>query len=125
MLPGVTGHLVSEAFLETYLRTIRQPETLRFIDQVFRDLSGWRRRVETLGPASSLHAMLQIGAAPLFAALGFDPPADVEPALRSIAATLRGGSCPTAVLVALWGDRLDPLWRTAVTQAIARSAPWC
>src|SRR5262249_46840365 len=40
-------------------------------------------------------------------------------------ATLRGGSVPTALLVAPWGDRLGPFWRTAVTQAIARSAPWC
>src|SRR6267378_478516 len=98
MLPGVTGHLVSEGFLEAYLQTIHEAETSRLIDQVFRELSAWRRRAETLGPASSLHAMLQIGAAPLFAALGFDPPTDVEPAARSIAATLRGGSRPTAVV---------------------------
>ncbi len=125
MLPGLTGHLVSEAFLEAYLQTIRTAETSRLIGRVSIELTAWRRQRETLGPASSLHAMLQIGAAPLVAALGFDPPADIELAERAAAATLRGGAGPIALLVAWWGDRLDPLWRTAVTQAIARSAPWC
>jgi hypothetical protein len=65
MLPGLTGHLVSEAFLEAYLQTIRTAETSRLIGRVSIELTAWRRQRETLGPASSLHAMLQIGAAPL------------------------------------------------------------
>jgi hypothetical protein len=125
MLPGLAGHLVSEAFLEAHLSTIRDADTARGVDRVYRDLLTWRRQSGALGPASSLHAMLQVGAAPLVAALGFDPPAEVEPSDRSLAATLRGGSRPTALLVASWGDRLDPLWRAAVTQAIVRAAPWC
>src|SRR5258706_3173198 len=125
MLPGLTGHLVSAAFLEAHLPTLRTVETDRRIDRASFELIAWRRRRQMLGPASSLPTMLQIGATPLFAALGFDPPADVEPDERSIAATLRGGSSPTALLVASWDDRLDPFLRTAVTQAIVRSAPWC
>ncbi|OFV91761.1 MAG: hypothetical protein A3G76_14305 [Acidobacteria bacterium RIFCSPLOWO2_12_FULL_65_11] len=125
MIPGLSGHLVSEAFLEAYLPTIGNAETNRLIDRVYRELVAWRRGSAALGPASSVHAMLQVGAAPLVAALGFDPPSDIRPADRSIAAVLRGGPRPTALLVASWGDRLDPLWRTAVTEALARSAPWC
>jgi hypothetical protein len=30
-----------------------------------------------------------------------------------------------AVIVTRWGERLDPLWRDAVTEGIKRSAAWC
>src|SRR5262249_6333331 len=42
-----------------------------------------------------------------------------------LAATLSRDRRPVALLVAPWGSRLDALWRTAVTEALRRNAPWC
>src|SRR6185295_18960087 len=78
-----------------------------------------------LGPASSTRAVLEAAAAPLVALLGFEPPSDLEPADRSIAATIRGGRWPVALIVVPWGEPFDPLWRQAVTHAGRRGAAWC
>src|SRR5438093_6285543 len=45
-------------------------------------------------------------------------------ARRSRLEAARPESHNVALLVAPWGERLDPLWRVAVTQAMRRSAPW-
>jgi hypothetical protein len=121
MLPGFKGHLLSAAFVEGQLSAIAVPvDTVR----LRRELLAWRARSAMLGPASTPRTILQT-AAPLCAALGFDAPAAIEPAPPAVAATLRAGSRAVALLVAAWGEPLDPLWRLAVGQAGRRSAPWC
>ena len=69
--------------------------------------------------------MLDVGAAPLAIALGFDPPAALAPLKDAVAATLGAGSNAVALLVTVWGSRLDPFWRAGVTEAARRSAGWC
>jgi hypothetical protein len=64
-------------------------------------------------------------ATPLFAALGFDGPAQIEVADACISATLRSRDCRVALVVIPWGEPRDPLWRAAVTQATRREASWC
>ncbi|MBZ5557313.1 MAG: N-6 DNA methylase [Acidobacteriia bacterium] len=122
MLPGVDGHLLSSTLVER--RVSLSVDTL-VAERVRRELVGWRERCRALGPASSLRALLQHGAAPLAAALGFDPPAAVEAAGPALAATLLAGGHAVALLVAPWGEPLDPLWRLAVTQALSRASNWC
>jgi len=122
MLHGFAGHLISETFLEGVLTGAPLSDgDLR----AYRDLIAWRKRSWGLGPASSLRTMLNAGAEPLAAALGFEPPADIAPADSTVAATLRDGSRLVALLVTSWGEPLDSLWREAVTEAIQRLAPWC
>ena len=121
MLAGLDGHLVSTAFLEWQLRVSSAPPAA---DQAAGDLRAWRMAC-SFGPASSVRTILEAGAAPVVAALGFDPPSDVEPVDSTLAATIRRENRPIALLVVPWGTRLDPLWRTAVTQAVRRAAPWC
>ena len=121
MLPGFKGHLLSVAFVEGQLSAIAVPA---HTERLRRELLAWRARSAMLGPASTPRTILQT-AAPLCAALGFDAPAAIEPAPPAVAATLRAGSRAVALLVAPWGEPLDPLWRLAVGQAACRSAPWC
>ena len=120
MLPGISGHLLSIAFLDRQLPAIVDPDT----DRLRRELVTWRRDCAMLGPASTPRTILQ-SSTPLFAALGFEPAGDVGAAGPAIAATLRSGTNTVALLVLPWGEARDPLWRLAVTQAAQRAAPWC
>ena len=60
MLPGFSGHLVSEFFLERHLSE-QSRETDRSVSRR-RELVEWRKRCQALGPASSLRALFEIGA---------------------------------------------------------------
>jgi hypothetical protein len=125
MVPGVDGLLLSGSIVD---RRVSSATDAFIADRVRRDLIAWRQRCSALGPASSLRALLEQGATPLTAALGFDPPTAIEtmdagdPALT---ATLLAGGRAVALLVAPWGGPLDPFWRLAVTQALRRAADWC
>jgi hypothetical protein len=131
MLPGFGGHLVSEFFIESRLAAgagagERDEFDAVRAEAVRRQLARWRRGSRSLGPASSVRALLESGAAPLVDALGFDPPAfinQIEPSLA--VASLRAGPHIVVLVVAPWGERLDRLWRPAVTHAIHRGASWC
>src|SRR5436190_1629455 len=88
LLPGFGGHLISEAFLEEALRTIDGDG--RHAAERFRgELIQWRRRCAILGPAASVRTILHVGATPLFVALGFDAPIQIEPADHRLAASDR------------------------------------
>src|SRR5260221_855263 len=122
MLPGVDGHLVSCTLVER--RVSSSIDTLT-PERARRQLIAWRERSRAFGPATSLRALLQQGAAPLTSALGFDSPTALEVADPVLAATLVAGGRPVAFLVAPWAEPLDPLWRLAVTQALHRASDWC
>jgi Eco57I restriction-modification methylase len=122
VLPGVDGHLVSNTLVE---RRVSLSIDALESERVRRHLIAWRERSRAFGPATSLRTLLQQGAAPLASALGFDSPTAVEIADPALAATLPAGGGTVALLVAPWGEPLDPLWRLAVTQALHRAADWC
>ena len=121
MLPGIDGHLLSHAFIEQDVLTTAEPPD---VDIAHRALTLWRRRCAMLGPSTTPRTLLQ-SAAPLFAALGFEPARHIEAVDPGIAATLRSGERPVALIVTPWGEPRDPLWRLAVTQAARRDASWC
>jgi len=122
MLPGIDGHLLSSVSIERWLPAAvgESPQTAR----ARRALAAWRAACATLGPASTPRTMLQ-SAAPLFAALGFEPAERLETADPAIAATLRSRDGSVALLVSPWAEARDPLWRLAVTRAAQQSASWC
>ena len=122
MLAGFAGHLISETFLEMQVAHPFAPDAA--VDHRRRQLLAWAHRATPLGPSSSLRAMLQVGAAPLARALGFEPPEAVESHETMLTATVRGPSGHAALLVTAWGHRLDPMWRTAVNEAGRRAAIW-
>src|SRR5262245_63230920 len=124
MATGLNGYLVSTAFLESQLRA---NDDLASVDRATRALRAWRLR-HAFGPASSVRTIFDAGAASLAELLGFEAPATITQIDSALAATLlRKGSVRSAValIVAPWGTRLDSLWRTAVTEAIRRTADWC
>jgi hypothetical protein len=126
MLPGFNGHLVSEFFLESRLAGVGDALAFGEAERARPVFIDWRRRCGRFGPASSVQAMLEAAAVPLFEALGFDAPADAEYAdPRMASAMLRSGRHPVGLIVAPWAERLDPFWRTAVAHAVTRSASWC
>jgi hypothetical protein len=121
MLPGIDGHLLSSVYIERWLPAVGEsPQAAR----ARRALVIWRAACATLGPASTPRTMLQ-SAAPLFAALGFEPAERLEPAEPAIAATLRSRDGSVALLVSPWAEARDPLWRLAVTRAAQQSVSWC
>jgi hypothetical protein len=136
MLEGLAGHLLSASFLEGRLAAAAPVDARvwhRFIDL--------RRHGVGLGPSSSLRALLEIGATPLVAILGLEPPRDVEPVDTVLVTSMTSGgasgmtSGPHArrnttsenvvLVVAPWGEPLDPTLRTGVRHAMYRSARWC
>ena len=131
MQPGIEGQLLSSSFLEQQLPILLARAAH---PDVGHTLTDWRARCASLGPSSTPRVLLQT-AAPLFAALGFEPAAQVEPAGPAVAATLRSMvrlkpdttnlAHPVALIVVPWGEARDPFWRIAVTEAGRREAAWC
>src|SRR5262245_12848479 len=106
MLPGMEGRLVTGFFLERCIETQQGNHPI-----ARRSFVEWRAQCAGLGPASSTRAILEVGAEPLIRHLGFNGltrPA-TQAGLVVTAATSRFGSL--ALVVASWGERLDPFWR--------------
>ncbi len=122
MLPGLSGHLVSEFFLE---REPLAPASLETgVASARRRLAEWRHGCDWLGPASSVRTLFEAAAAPLADTLGFERPTAIERRGSALIGTLRAGAQTVLLLVAGWGERLDPFWRLAVTEAMRQSAAW-
>ena len=123
MLVGFSGRLVSEDFLERRLfgTAADSREMLRLRPR----LVEWRRRCQTLGPASALRTILEVGAAPLLHALGFTAASSFQPVRHGVAAVARAGATPVSLVVGSWGEPLDPLWRPAIEHAARVGASWC
>ena len=117
MLAGLAGHLLSTSFLEGRLAAagaMNAHAWRRFVEA--------RRLGDTLGPSSSLRALLEVGASPLDRVLGFEPPRDVERADTVLVTTLTGGAEGVALIVAPWSEPLDRLRPPATMRSVTRRA---
>jgi hypothetical protein len=111
---GLVGHLLSTSFLETKL----SPQDTR----PFAEL---RRGTSSLGPASSLRAVLDAAALPLLETAGLSGVRDIETTRELIVATV-GMSAPAAILLVVpWSNPLHQYWRDAIEHATRRQARWC
>jgi len=122
MLPGLTGHLLSESFLEEKLTS---DGTASETNAAWRRFGDARRRSQSLGPASSLRAMLGLGATPLTGVMGFAEPRDITLDRTVLVATVDAGGEPAALIVAPWCEPLELLWRDGITHAMHRATRWC
>jgi len=122
MLPGLTGHLLSESFLEEKLTS---DGTASETNAAWRRFGDARRRSQSLGPASSLRAMLGLGATPLTGVMGFAEPRDIALDRTVLVATVDAGREPATLIVAPWCEPLELLWRDGITHAMHRATRWC
>jgi hypothetical protein len=122
MIPGFTGHLISELFLESWLDNNRLLDSER--DDIQRAFLEARHRAASLGPASSVRAILELGADPVVRALGFEPITGIDFVRDVIVASTSQLETSVAIIVARWGERLDPHWRLAATSARRKGPAW-
>src|SRR5689334_22164559 len=118
MLAGLSGTLLSHYFAERLL-SLEYAGSLgeSSAPAAFRQFRRWwRERASQLGPASSIRAIREQAVVPLVEILGF-----------CVAGTnvISFEGQRVGLLVGLWTDTLDALWRTTVRAGMAASAPWC
>jgi hypothetical protein len=118
MLPGLTGSLLSHYFAEHLLASTFSgqlgEETCRPAHRQFS--LWWRRESRWLGPASSVRAIHDHAVAPVAEMLGFN---------IQRASSDRPIAPGVSLVVGLWTDDLDTLWRSAIRTAIDQRAEWC
>jgi hypothetical protein len=123
MIPGVRGGLISGAFARDVLSSM--PESVPVPQAIASALASWSLRIEsTLGSASSIRAITDVGALPLVNLLGLSLERRVDErdtCLMYVAA----GPTRLAVIVARWGEPLERVWRSSVIRAIAGDVRWC
>jgi hypothetical protein len=115
---GVTGSLISGVFLDG---RIAEADGQAFAATLAALSAGAR----VCGPASSRRALLETGARPLMAALGFTTMSDVRDRDGCLVATVAGSaSASVALVIAPFASRLDGFWPAAVFAARERGADW-
>jgi hypothetical protein len=123
MVPGVSGDLVSGAFLERALSA--HPGVEPGFERWARGLLRWWRRASAvLGPASGARVVLDVAARPLVEHLGFSLD-QLHGRTWGHSGVLSARGSPAAVLLALgWGRALTAVWPEAVRLGLAASLPW-
>lgn len=118
MLNGLSGTLLSHYFAERLLAdefagSLGESSCAAAFQRFNR---WWREEASQLGPASSVRAVSEHAVLPLAEALGFQ----VAPGPVLVYEGTR-----VALLVGLWTDSLDTLWRQSVRAGLNVSASWC
>jgi N-6 DNA Methylase/Eco57I restriction-modification methylase len=87
----------------------------------------WRREAHArLGPASSVRAIWEVGALPLFAHVGFAGRFLGLARHDLLIARLEGaGDTLLTIVVGPWQQRLDAVWRVAVEAGVEARRRWC
>jgi hypothetical protein len=121
VIPGFGGHLLAEAFVEEQLAA----RGARCDGLPTRPaIAAWRRTTSTLGPASSLRAVIDVAVWPLLHLLGFQ--SHGHPRLNADHAVVeaRARTATITVLVVPWGGGMRRWWRVAVAEATRADAAW-
>ena len=125
MLPGISGSLVGSAFLERVL--LQELDTSGHAPAPARTRAlhrWWRRLDRTLGPASGMRALLDLGALPLAGLLGFDL-LHGEPRGEGFVGLLGRNERARAVLRATtWDGDLEDAWRDTVRATHTAHTRW-
>jgi len=123
MIPGLSGELVSSAYLARYVR--EQEDSGARPDAWARGVVRWWRHArQALGPASAPRTMLDLGALPVVSLLGYRVQR-LEPAPWGHVGVLAGAAGPSAVLLSTrWGDSTAGAWRHALRSSLAARLPW-
>ena len=126
MIPGVSGRLIANAFLEEQVL----PRLLGSADAeaaavLARHLGRWWSRVTAaLGPASSARAVFDVALAPLLNALAHPQPGMSAHDWGCTGVVHESGRAVAAVMAVPWDTALDAAWRRAVRAGLDAGAPW-
>jgi hypothetical protein len=127
MLPGFSGDLVSQYFAEELLARVFAGDLGEATREAGRKtlVGWWRSAGSRLGPASSIRRVFDIGAVPLFDALGYQA-AHPRPSRIGglVTAELHSGAEPLPLVVVPWGDPLDRAWSDVARAGVRMDAPW-
>lgn len=126
---GISGHLITAATLATAVAALDHGRSL---NDRYRSFQRARATGRSLGPASSVRAVLERAAEPLARALGYH--VEALAAARGCTVRLRSAAPGDAVpkdvpgdipmLVVRWGERLDAHWRDAIAAARSQRTRW-
>ena len=123
MIPGVSGRLVSSAFIRDLLPTL--PEYTPPPGSIATALDRWRQQVElALGPASGPRAIADIAVVPLLNILELNVAARCDGMGLVRMATTWAGKCGPDVLVVGWDQPLSASWRDTITTSIRSGSRW-
>src|SRR5262249_925030 len=114
-IPGLRGHLVTEAFLASQLSSTPPTGSPAPIADALR----------RVGPATSSRALAEVLVVPLLHSLGFERVEMSAPGGALFVCEAISSAAVVPVVVVPWNERLDPLWRAAVLEAGKRRARWC
>ena len=124
MVTGVSGRLLSSAFIDTVLPTV--PGITATPPDVDRALERLGELVDSAtGPAASVRSIADTIAVPLLRALGLrvTERSDAPEEVRLWAGAAGPGVVP--VVIRPWADDLETVRRTLVRRAITADARWC
>ena len=123
MIPGVRGGLISGAFARDVLPTMA--EAIGVPPPIASALASWSLRIErTLGPTSSVRAIVDVAILPLLDLLELTVERRIDAGEQCVL-HIRAGATRALVIVSDWGEPLDRIWRSSVIHAIAGDVRWC
>jgi len=118
MIAGVSGHLISQSYIEQTLPTVDHEQIARLAPKLVR---WWRVASGQLGPASSARAIADIALTPLLQLLGHERPA-FAPQAPGLAASLASTRC--VAIAVPWEVSGRRAWRDGLRTATAAAAEW-
>ena len=127
MMAGVSGTLVSGHYAEHLLGAAFAGQLgERTRDRARRRVHAWWRRAgSSLGPASPLRSMFDLGAAPLMDVLGFSARHPRETARGALlCGEAASASLAVPLILAPWGSRFDLLWGDVAREGARLDSPW-
>ena len=127
MIAGVSGPLVSGHYAEHLLGAAFAGQLgERTRDRARRRVRAWWRRAgSSLGPASPLRSMFDLGAAPLMEVLGFSARHPRETARGALlCGEAAAASLVVPLILAPWGSRLDLLWSEVAREGARHDSSW-
>lgn len=123
MIPGLSGRLVSHAYLEQ--RLLPGLGFGGLTGDLERTLGRWWKLCSrTLGPASSARQVFDLATAPLLELLGYSRPAMRPHGDLLFGPTQCAGGAVALVLALPWSAPIDQRWREGLRGGLASDAEW-
>ncbi len=126
MIPGVSGQLLSHAFLDREFlpALLNSPHGIGAADLPRRLDRWWRQVTHALGPASASRAVLDVAVAPLLDLLGHAPPVMTTEEWGLVGVAPLTADSSLLIVSVPWITTLDQAWQRANRLGIADRARW-